>query len=287
LPANKEKKLAELMKRLSPEAVAPLKDYLRDGVVSKLEFKRLLGLMTDAFDELLNDTPNTKRMEKKLRELIVGLGDLKYEGEIGDETLRTAVKLIRERIVGQSQRESLARLLTDEFVRDWTKADPELIEKIADYDGLLEMLADKADAGPDFADTELSELLVELGGHVAARYAARLSDADLDSLLDRAIVVAQGIESRKNIGDPLLELARDGMQKLGIIALMRRAFTGLLIGDLILRQVGKSLNIKGNTTVTDFIIFVGVKVFESENIGKTDRAQVTRTRKDLEAVRAM
>ena len=275
------------MKRLSPEAVAPLKDYLRDGVVSKLEFKRLLGLMTDAFDELLNDTPNTKRMEKKLRELIVGLGDLKYEGEIGDETLRTAVKLIRERIVGQSQRESLARLLTDEFVRDWTKADPELIEKIADYDGLLEMLADKADAGPDFADTELSELLVELGGHVAARYAARLSDADLDSLLDRAIVVAQGIESRKNIGDPLLELARDGMQKLGIIALMRRAFTGLLIGDLILRQVGKSLNIKGNTTVTDFIIFVGVKVFESENIGKTDRAQVTRTRKDLEAVRAM
>ena len=68
---------------------------------------------------------------------------------------------------------------------------------------------------------------------------------------------------------------------------MRRAFTGLLLGDLILRQVGKSLGIKDDVTVTDFIIFVGVKIFDTEGIKKADSEQVRRVRDAIAAVRSL
>jgi len=282
-----EKRAAEIVKNLRADGIEPLAKILKDGVISKQEFKRLFGLLADAFDELLNDTPNTKRMERKIRELIMGLFDINYDGEISDEGLRTAVKLIRERIVGRSQRESLARLIAEELVENWTSADSEQIEEVAGDGGLIEQLTDKIDDGPDFDDGELLELMIDLGGIIAARYASRLSDADADSILERGVEVARGIEEKKNIGDPLLELANDGLRKLGVVSLMRRAFSGLLIGDLILRQVGKSLNIKGNVSVTDFIIYVGVKVFESEGVREADPEQVSRVREALEAARAV
>ncbi|MFA6450887.1 MAG: hypothetical protein WCX65_15540 [bacterium] len=285
--SSKTKKLNELLKQLSPEAVEPLRQILKDGVISKAEFKDMLKLLSDMFDELLNDTPNTKRMERKLRELIMSFGDLKYESEVTDETLKNAVKLIREKIIGRGQRESLARLIAEELVADWAKADRKFIERIADDEGIIEQLNDLADDGPDFDDAELSELLVELGGMLAVRYAGKLSDADLDSLLDRSHEIVKDIEAKKNISDSLLEAARDGMQALGIISLMRRAFSGLLLGDLILRQVGKSLNIKGNTTVTDFIIFIGAKVAENESIKKAKPAEIERVRKAIEAARSI
>lgn len=283
LAATKEKKIMELVGRLKGEFDEPLQELLRDGVVSKKEFERLFELITHVFDELIGEIPNTKRMDRKLREFILGVSDLNYESEINDETLRQATKLIREKIVGRSQKESLARLISEEMVESWTSIDRARIEKIAGDGGLIEHIQEKIEGGLDFGDGELIGLITEFGGIVFGRYMERLSDEDLDGLLEQSAAIVRAIETKEKMGGRLLDHTKTAMQKLGLIALMRRAFTGLLLGDLILRQVGRSLGIKDSMTVTDFIIFVGVKVFEAEGIGKADAAQTRRVREAIDA----
>jgi hypothetical protein len=285
LPSKKDKKIATLIGRVRGEFAEPLKEALIDGVVSKKDFERLFGLLSDTFDELLNDSPNDKRMERKIRELILGISDLNYDSEVTDETLRQAVKLIREKIVGRSQKESLARLIAEEMVESWTKADSGCIERIAGDGGLIEQMQNKIDGGIDFGDDELIALMTSIGGEIAVRYLEKLSEDEADDLLERSLAIARAIEKKEKLGDNLLETAKLACQKLGAISLMRRAFTGLLLGDIILRQVGKSLGITGGTTVTDFIIFVGAKVFESEGIKKADAAQTRRFIEALEEVK--
>ncbi len=283
MASTKEKKIAELVKQLSPEAVEPVKEFLADGIISKQEFQKLAGLLDDVFFELAEDTPDRKRMEKKLREFIMRLNDLNYESEVEDDNLKTAVKLIRQTIIGPSQRDSLARLISAELVESWCTADAGFVEKVAGDDGYIERLTDLADDGPDYGDDELIDVLIGLGGALLERYVSKLSDEDFNSLLGHAGEIAALIDEKKSFGDQLLEAVSDGARMLGIIAMMRRAFTGLLLGDLILRQVGKSLNIKSSMTVTDFIIYVGVKIFETEGVKKAEPEIVKRVRRAIDS----
>lgn len=288
MAADKKTKIAKLAKRMAPEFREPLKELLHERkIIDPKEFARLTGLMVDSFDETLAEQPNEKRMERKLRDLILGILNIQYEGEIEDEVLRRATKIIRERVVRDSEREKLARFLGDEVRQNWLAMDDETIEHIGGFDGLLERLQDKVEGDLDYSDGEFLDLMLEVGHLICANYMEKLDEATFDELMDRCIAVCGLLEAGENFGDPLLELVKFGMQHLGFIALMRRAFSGLLLSDLIVRQIGKGLGIKEKISVTDFIIFVGVKVAEKEHLEKVEKTEVARVKKIFEEVRGM
>ncbi len=288
MAATREEKLKMLTEELSVEFRETLVDVLKEKeIISKSEFARMTGLLVDAFDELLAEVPNQKRMLRKLREYGMGISNIDYTSDIEDEMLKQATKVIREKIVRKGEREKLARLAAKEIIENWLTLDEDMVERIAGFDGLLESIQEKTEDKFEYDDSDFIEIMLELGAILSAKYMERLSDEQLDDLLERAVKVAKMIEEGEDLGEELLHLAQAALQNLGIVAMMRRAFAGLLLSDLIIRQIGKSLGIKEKISVTDFIIYVGVKILEKEELPNADKAQVARVRKILEKVVAL
>ncbi len=281
--SSKSRKLAILAEKLSQEFTEPLREALLDGVAPKKEFSELLDLVSNTFYDIADGSEDRKKMERRIKKFLLGVFDINYEKEISDDTLRQSVKLIREKIVGKSQKEALAEMLAAEMVGSWINMDADALEKITGDGGILERLEEKAYDGPDYTDDELIGAVVELGSAAAAAFCERLSDTDMEKILADALSLARAAESDAKTGDSLLELARFAMNKLGFVALMRRAFAGLLIGDIIMRAVGKQLGLEQDVTVTDFIIVTGAKVFDAEGIKKAKKEQTRRVIEALEA----
>lgn len=288
MAATKEDKLKALTEELSVEFRETLIEVLKEkGIISKDEFALMTGLLVDAFDELLAEEPNQKRMQRKLREYCMKISDIDYTSDIEDEMLKQATHVIREKIVRKGEREKLARLAAKEVIDNWLTLDEDMVERIAGFDGLLESIQEKTEDKFEYDDKEFIDKMLELGAVLSAKYMERLSDEQVNELLDSALKVAKMVEAGEDLGDELLHLAQNALQNLGIVAMMRRAFAGLLLSDLIIRQIGKSLGIKEKISVTDFIIYVGVKVIEKEELPDADKAQVTKVREILEKVVAM
>ncbi|HOC91759.1 MAG TPA: hypothetical protein PKH33_05275 [bacterium] len=281
--SSKSRKLAILAEKLSQEFTEPLREALLDGVAPKKEFSELLDLVSNTFYDIADGSEDRKKMERRIKKFLLGVFDIDYEREVSDETLKQSMKLIREKIVGKNQKEALAEMLAAELVGSWINMDADALEKITGDGGILERLEEKAYDGPDYTDDELIEAVVELGSAAAAAFCERLSDADMEKILTDALSLARAAESNAKTGDSLLELARFAMNKLGFVALMRRAFAGLLIGDIIMRAVGKQLGLDQDVTVTDFIIVTGAKVFDAEGIKKAKKEQTRRVIEALEA----
>jgi len=282
--SSKSRKLAILAEKLSQEFTEPLREALLDGVAPKKEFSELLDLVSNTFYDIADGSEDRKKMERRIKKFLLGVFDINYEKEISDDTLRQSVKLIREKIVGKSQKEALAEMLAAELVGSWINMDADALEKITGDGGILERLEEKAYDGPDYTDDELIGAVVELGSAAAAAaFCERLSDTDMEKILADALSLARAAENNAKTGDSLLELARFAMNKLGFVALMRRAFAGLLIGDIIMRAVGKQLGLEQDVTVTDFIIVTGAKVFDAEGIKKAKKEQTRRVIEALEA----
>jgi len=128
------------------------------------------------------------------------------------------------------------------------------------------------------------ELLGEadLGGELAMNYLEKLSNEDADKLLEMIIIAGKKIEAGAHASDEILEIAREGARKLGLISMMRKAFAGLLIGDIILSQLGKNLGIKEKLSITDFIILTGAQVFEKEGLKELDREKLRKALRIME-----
>lgn len=282
------RKVNALASRLMPELKEELKTLLYEkNVIPKKDFAEFTGLLVDAFDETLAEQPNEKRMERKLRDHIFGILNIEYEGNIEDDTLRRATKIIREKIVRKGEREKLAGLLAKDVMGTWISLDEERKDNIAGFDGLLERLQDKVEGDLDFSDDELLDIMLELGAAISGRYMEMMKEEQIDELLDLGIEICEMLEKDEKVGDKLLEFAQRGLNYLGFISMMRRAFAGLLLSDLIISQIGKSLGIKEKISVTDFIIFISVKIAETEVLKDADKADVGRIKKVLKEVRAM
>lgn len=288
MSAGTEKKVNELAKRLAPELKSELKQVLHEkNVIPKKDFAEFTGLLVDAFDETLAEQPNEKRMERKLREHIFGILNIEYEGNIEDDNLRRATRIIREKIVRKGEREKLAGLLAKDVMGTWISLDEERKDYIAGFDGLLERLQDKVEGDLDFSDDELLDIMLELGAAISGRYMEMLKEEQVDELLDMGIEICEMLEKDESVGDKLLEAAQKGLNYLGFISMMRRAFAGLLLSDLIISQIGKSLGLKEKISVTDFIIFIAVKIAETEVLKDADKEEVGKIKKTLKEIRAL
>ena len=91
-------------------------------------------------------------------------------------------------------------------------------------------------------------------------------------------------EKGQNTADALRETATVALEAAGVIKIMRRAFAGLLVGDMILAQVGKNLGIREKISVTDFVIFLGCLIADKQLMPKVDKDDLRRVRADLEKI---
>lgn len=284
---DKNKKVNALAKAMAPEFRTAIVQLLHEKqILPKKDFAEFTGLLVDAFDETLAEQPNEKRMERKLREHIFGIINIQYEGNIEDDTLRRATKIIREKIVRKGEREKLAGLLAADVMKSWLAMDDERKDYIAGFDGLLERLQNKVEGNLDFGDEELIDIMLELGATITGRYMEMLKEEQVDELLDMAIEICEMLEKQEKVGDQLLALAQQSLSHLGFVSMMRRAFAGLLLSDLIISQIGKGLGIKEKISVTDFIVFIGVKIVETEALKKADPEDIKRIKEKLKKARA-
>jgi len=98
-----------------------------------------------------------------------------------------------------------------------------------------------------------------------------------------AIEIISLAEKGKSAAEQMQRTATLALEKSGAIRIMRKSFAGLLLGDIILRQVGKSLGIKEKVSVTDFIIFLGCIIADKQGLPNVPRAELQQIKKELEA----
>lgn len=259
-------------------------EFLQRGILTKKQIIETTQLVQDALFELFTDVPNEKRMRRKLREAILMHADLDIEREVDDEFQAQAVKLLREKIIKRAEKERLADELVSLAVENWRKLDESELEAVADEDsGLLARIIELVgDAAP--GDTELASAVTEAVRMLALPFVRALAPDDLDALISGAARVCGLVAGGKSAAEPLRETVTRALEKTGVIRAMRKSFAGLLLGDIILRQVGKGLGIKEKLSVTDFIIFLGAQIADKQLLPDVDKDEAREMQKELESI---
>lgn len=259
-------------------------EFLQRGVLTKKQIIQTAELVQDALFELFSDTPNEKRMRRKLKEAIMMHADLDIERQVDDEFQAQAVKLLREKIIKRAEKERLADEMVELAVLRWRTLDEDELDAVADEDsGLLERIIELVeDAAPD--DTGLVAAVTEAVRVLALPFVRALAPDDLDALISGAARVCGLVADGKSAAEPLRETVMLALDKSGVIKAMRKSFAGLLLGDIILRQVGKGLGIKEKLSVTDFIIFLGTQIADKQFLPDVNKDDARKAQKDLESI---
>jgi hypothetical protein len=277
---------AEALVRLAAShADAGAEDILDRAILTRAQISRMAELAQDAFDELFAGAPNEKRMSRKLREALSIVLDLEGERHVDDVLLARAVKLVREHVVRRSERERLAAELAAMAIARFREMPEDELEMLAGEDeGLLAQLRERLGTRSGAAGEDLAPLVIDIGRLLALPFLRAFPADSLDTLIHGAARVCDLAEKGQNAADAIRETATVALEAAGVIKVMRRAFAGLLVGDMILAQVGKNLGIREKVSVTDFVIFLGSLIADKQLMPKVDKDDLRRVRADLEKI---
>ncbi|MEW5946759.1 MAG: hypothetical protein AB1742_11225 [bacterium] len=267
-----------------PFCEKPLKEELEGGIISSAGLLEILRLLKDAFEEIGEEDCMENIVEKRIRQAILKCFELDAREKIGDPMLEKCVEIIRENLVRKTEREALSRNLAADLKTDWMRLPEDRLEKIKGDEGLLGILVAALEGGAAAGDDRVVKNLLELGAILWEQYIVRFDDKELDTLLRDGIEILKKIEKKHPFGEELLEWTRRALNRSGVIGIMRKSFTRLLLGDLILHSVGKGLGLKEKTTVTDFIVLVGVRLAEKRIRDEADAGEVRKLRVELEKI---
>lgn len=277
-------KREEIVRTLLPHAEEPLREELARETVSRRQMRKMVGLLEDAFEELIEPDGMMNICKKRVREWVREGFEIDAAPKTADPLLDKAVEIVRENIVKKSERDALAKHLSEELIEDWQKLPKETLEAVGGEDGLLSKLSTALEEEKDLDGDVIVDAILKMYALLAPQTLRRLSDKQVDRLLGEGIEIMKKVEKKKSFWEPALDWVTYGMTHLGIIKIMRKSFARLLLGDLILHSVGKGLGLKKKTTVTDFIILVGVRVAEKIVLDEADPAGVRELREKLEKI---
>lgn len=278
-------KAEKLIDIASESSRGDLAEFLEKGAMPRKQFRSVTQLAKDALYELLSDEPNEKRMKRKLKEAALVFLDLEIESQVDDQLQSRAVKLLRENVIRRAEKEKLAEEVAELAAARWRTLTEAQVERLADDDdGLLALLLEKTEMKLDAGDAELSEAVTEIGKTLSLPFLAALPEAEFDAIAAGAAKVCDLAAAGKPAAEQLQQTATAALESLGVIRAMRKSFAGLLLGDLILRQVGKSLGVKDKVSVTDFIIFLVCAIADNQLLPKADKADLRRFRDELSAL---
>ena len=260
-------------------------EFLDRGVLTPQQIADVAGLIQDALFGFFADTPNEKRIRRKIRDACMLYFELDMERNVDDQLQAQAVKLLREKVIRRAEKERLANELADMALERWGTLDEDTLDELVDEDdGLLPAIKARTASGVDPEDKELVNAIIETCRVLAAPFIQALAPEDLDTLISGSAEVCDLIAGGKSVAEAMRRTATHALEKTGIIKAMRRSFAGLLLGDLLLNQVGKSLGVKEKISVTDFIIFLGCQIADKQLIPEVDKADAASVRDELKAI---
>ncbi len=264
---------------------AEAEKILEGGALGREQLREVLTLLQDALYELFNDKPNEKRMHKKLRDACLVFMNLDLASQVDDEFQAKAVKLLQENVIKTREKERLADELASMGVDRWKALDEDEVEALADEDdGLIAAALTSTQNRLDPEDTALADALTQICARLAAPFLAAFDAAALDALISGAAQVCRLAADGKSAADALQKTATPALEHAGVIKAMRKSFAGLLIGDIILRQVGKGLGVKEKLSVTDFIIFLACQVADKQMLPDADKEKLLKAAADLDSI---
>lgn len=279
--SEKREKIVEITVRFAEK---PLLEELERETVSRERFKKMTGMLAEAFEELAEPDGMMKYCLKRVQGWVREALEVDAVKKTGDPLLDKCVELIRDNLITKTERDSLAKHVSEELVEDWKRLSDEAKQRIGGDDGILADLTEKLEEeSPDWK--KIGAGILEALKLLAPRTLERVTDEQFDKLLDDGISILRKIEKKQSFWEPFLEWMRAGLAQIGVITIMRKSFTRLLLGDIILHSVGKGLGLKGKVTVTDFILLTGARVAEKTVLDESDGGDVARLIGELEELR--
>lgn len=266
--------------------------YIEEGLVeainkkflTKNNLKKFACLLEKSFGELNTDEPEIKVVRKNIKDCLLLIGEIGYEKEISDPNLRNAAKILKYKIIKKTEKEDFANCFARGITNDLFKLDEEIIYKTYGNNGLIIRILNACDKELKSSDKKLISSLVELFNIFFGCFVDRFNDEEFDKMLKMLKNIIDRIEVHKSIEPSLIEFTNYALEKLQILKCMRSAFVGLLLGDIILFSITQMLGLKRGYSVTDIIIYLCIKIFETQYLPKVDRNELRKAKQEISAL---
>lgn len=267
----KEKIINQILSIILPYAKNGVSQIIKDRSITKDEIEKILEKLNNS---LLNI--KTQKAKEKVKDFLDEFHDIKYEDVIEDKLLRRAVGLLKYDIIKKREIEKLNEYFAGDFIFIVKKMKKDDFTKIQN----LIMLS----LGNLDNNKLLTENIVELITVFSFYYLQKFKDKDIYQVMLLLKDILQRIENKEHFELLLQKISNIFVDTFNIKQYMRKAFAGILLGDLILYSIGKGIGIKGKLSVVDFTIFVGTKVVENEIFKKLKKQDVRKIKIKVEKI---
>ncbi len=280
-----ENRIKALFQLFRPFALELLEEAADEDVLAADDaielFEELQGLL-----ELFADKGRDRdELEDEITDYLLEFHDVRVEDEIDDPILRRVVRSLKYDVVKRRERERLARGIAGIIFDEVEQIPAKQIAKFKGGKGILQKLIDALEANDDVCDEEFLRLAMDAAEEAALAAADILTEKDFKKALELGIEILEKVEHGRSPENELLEFANYFLARFEVMDVMRRAFTGLLLGDILLMTLGAALGIKQRLSLSDFMVFVGVKVFETEILREIPRSDIKKIKAGLKKIK--
>ncbi len=280
-----EQRIKALFKVFRPLALELLEEAADNDVLDAgdaVEFLEELQELLELFADSKRDRDDLK---DEITDYLLDLHEVRVENEIDDPILRRVVRSLKYDVVKRRERERLARGLTKLILEEVEEIPVKELAKFTGKNGIVRNLIDALEEGGDVWDEEFLRLAMDAAEEAALVLADILTEKDFKKALELGVEILDKVEQKRSPEIELLEFANYFLERFEVMDVMRRAFTGLLLGDILLMTLGAALGIKQRLSLSDFMVFVGVKVFETEILRKIPRSDIKKIKAGLKKIK--
>lgn len=280
-----EQRIKSLFKVFRPYVLELLEEAADEDI---LDADDAIGLLEE-LQKLLELFADSKRdkdeLEDEITDYLLDFHEVRVENEIDDPILRRVVRSLKYDVVKRRERERLARGLTRIILDEVDEIPAKELAKFTGKKGILQNLIVALEANDDVWDEKFLRLSLDAAEEASLVAADLLTEKDFKKALELGVEILDKVEQRRSPENELLEFANYFLARFEVLDVMRRAFTGLLLGDILLMTLGAALGLKQRLSLSDFMVFVGVKVFETEILRKIPKSDIKKIKAGLKKIK--
>lgn len=280
-----EQRIKALFKVFRPYVLELLEEAVDDDVLDADDAIEFLEQLHELLELFADSKRDRDELEDEITDYLLELHEVHVEDEIDDPILRRVVRSLKYDVVKRRERERLARGLTKIILVEVEEIPAKQIAKFTGKKGIVQKLIDALEANDDVWDEKFLKLSLDAAEEASLVAADLLTEKDFKKALELGVEILDKVEQRRSPENELLEFANYFLARFEVMDAMRRAFTGLLLGDILLMTLGAALGIKQRLSLTDFMVFVGVKVFETEILRKIPKNDIKKIKAGLKKIK--
>lgn len=280
-----EKRIKEIFKVFRPYIFKAMEEAADDDILDANDIREILSELDDVLQKFLSAKKSGDELEEELTDYLLDLHEVRIEDEIRDLILRRVVRSLKYDIVKRRERQRLAREIARLALKEEKHLDKKLLAAFTGKNGILAELIEYLSDGGDVVDKKFSELVLDASEKAALAVSGILSEKDFKKALALAVKILEHAENKKSAENELLEFADYFLARFEVMDAMRKSFTGLLLGDIMLATLGAALGIKQRLSLSDFIVYIGVKVFETEILHRLPKNDLKKMKTSLKKIK--